>query len=183
MALLLLFLTLLLFFPAVCSNAEKNVNIVFLVCESTAGKTYDRDSPVPLKNINRLRNEYDGVSFEGHYSNTPVCCPSRATFWSGRHAHNIPHRNMDTQVNGAWNNFEGLGHEYNEKIFDILEREKGYHVGIFGKQDWSAGSHSDNVRLNAWLMYAQFPYNIPEAGGWVQESNKICHSQGFVKKN
>lgn len=48
-----------------------------------------QNSVLELPNIRKLQAK--GVSFERHYANAPVCCPSRATFWSGRHAHNIPH--------------------------------------------------------------------------------------------
>ena len=48
-----------------------------------------------------------GVEFRRHYANAPVCCPSRATFWSGRHASNLPHEQASSglPVDGAWNNF------------------------------------------------------------------------------
>lgn len=85
-------------------------NIVFLVVESTDGRTWtpgysngalDR-SMTATRSLQRR-----GTNFVRHYSNTPVCCPSRASFWSGRHAHKIPHHNR-MPVGGVWNNYEGL---------------------------------------------------------------------------
>jgi hypothetical protein len=39
-----------------------------------------------------------------------VCCPSRASTWSGRQIHHIPHTqigpNTNLKVGGAWNNHE-----------------------------------------------------------------------------
>ena len=49
-----------------------------------------------------------------------------------------------------------------------------------------SGSHSENVYLNAWTMYTQFPYNISQTGGWHDElgcmDNGTIKSGGGVKK-
>ena len=83
-------------------------NIVWLVVESTDGRTWTpgyQNDVVPLPNIRKLQQH--GVEFRRHYANAPVCCPSRATFWSGRHASNLPHEQASSglPVDGAWNNF------------------------------------------------------------------------------
>ena len=57
----------------------------------------------------------------------------------------------------------------------------GYNTKISGKQDWTAGSHSLNVRLNAWTMYSQFPYNVNKSGGWRDETDD-CRTNGTVLK-
>mgnify|MGYP000598243149 CR=1 FL=1 len=48
-----------------------------------------------------------------------------------------------------------------------------------GKADWTAGSHSDNVYLNSWTMYTQFPYSVNATGGWSDET-EACGSNGTV---
>ena len=85
-------------------------NIVWLVVESTDGRTWSpgyQQDVIPLPNIRKLQS--GGLEFRRHYANALVCCPSRATFWSGRHAHNIPHEQAASglPVSGAWNNYEG----------------------------------------------------------------------------
>jgi len=40
--------------------------------------------------------------------NVPICCPSRASMWSGRQPHTVPHMHNDLAVRGAWNNYEGV---------------------------------------------------------------------------
>ena len=74
-----------------------------------------------------------GIEFRKHYANAPVCCPSRATFWSGRHASNIPHEHNGIEVGGAWNNYEGLPDNYTDRIDQVLTRTTGYNVKVNGK--------------------------------------------------
>lgn len=156
-------------------------NIVFLVVESTDGRAWARDyqnGAVSLPNIRALQDK--GYEFTSHYANAPVCCPSRATFWSGRHAHNIPHNQKSSGifVQGAWNNYEGLPPNYTLRLDKVLA-ENGYNVKMSGKLDYTAGDHSENVRLNAWTMYTRFPYNISKGnGGWVDEDG--CVDKGTV---
>ena len=53
-------------------------NVVFLVVESTDGRTWSpgySDDAIPLPNIREL--QAGGLEFRKHYSNAPVCCPSR----------------------------------------------------------------------------------------------------------
>ena len=151
------------------SSPSPRPNVVFLVVESTDGRTWQRgyqNSVIPLPNIGALGDQ--GVAFHRHYSNAPVCCPSRATFWSGRHAHKIPHKshlpNSSLPVGGAWNNYEGLPSGFKDKMSDVLT-EHGYDVKILGKTDWGTGGHTLNVRLNSWTMYTRFPYNISATTG------------------
>ena len=144
-----------------------------MLAAGTWSKGYQNDV-VPLPNIRKLQAE--GLEFHRHYSNVPVCCPSRASFWSGRHAHHIPHLHNGVDVGGAWNNYEGLPLNYTNRIDQVLERE-GYAVQVAGKTDWDTGGHSVNVRLGAWTMYTDFPYNIPKAGGWHEETND-CAAEG-----
>eukprot|EP00966_Prymnesium_polylepis_P011522 265312-Prymnesium_polylepis.1 len=159
-------------------------NVVFLVVESTDGRTWQRGyqgGVIPLPNIRQLQEH--GVAFERHYANAPVCCPSRATFWSGRHAHKITHASpipgSDIRVRGAWNNYEGLPPDFDQRLDQVLTSE-GYNTKVLGKRDWTAGSHTLNVRLNSWTMYTHFPYNITANGGWTDETD--CKGNGSVSK-
>ncbi|CAJ1409210.1 unnamed protein product [Effrenium voratum] len=155
-------------------------NIVFLVVESTDGRAWGQDQQaVPLPHLRWLQDQ--GVDFAKHYSNAPVCCPSRASFWSGRHVHNIPHHQKSSGifVEGAWNNHEGLPPNYTLRLDQVLQRE-GYDVKMTGKLDYSAGGHSEDVYLQAWTMYTRFPYNLSKPpGGWVGESG--CVDAGEIR--
>ena len=99
-------------------------NVVFLICESTQAAAYARGgSPAPLPNIARLRAA-GALSFGAAYPASPVCCPSRASLWSGRHAHHVPHVHNGLHVGGAWNNYEGLAAGYADKARPWRERER-----------------------------------------------------------
>jgi len=158
-------------------------NIVFIIDESTDGRTYRPDgfAPTVLPNIRKLADA--GVQFDTHYVNAPVCCPSRASIWSGRYPHRMPHQQVDNEaltVNGVWNNYEGNPQGYDDLIGDVMQR-RGYDVSIVGKTDWFSGGHSLNVRLNSWTMYTRFPYNVNKTGGWYDETD--CPSNGSVANN
>eukprot|EP00038_Savillea_parva_P019881 m.29487 g.29487 ORF g.29487 m.29487 type:complete len:697 (+) comp4598_c0_seq1:74-2164(+) len=168
-----------------CANRPDGVcpNIVFLIDESTDGRTYRPDgfAPTVLPNIRKLADS--GVQFDTHYVNAPVCCPSRSSLWSGRYPHKIPHaqaNNEDLLVRGVWNNYEGNPHNYTDLIGDVLQR-RGYDVKISGKTDWTTGGHSLNVQLNSWTMYTRFPYNVNTSGGWYDEND--CPENGTVAKS
>ena len=155
------------------------------LCDVTAvhaGRTYrDHFAPTNVPNLKGLAAR--GVQFDTHYSNAPVCCPSRASIWSGRQPHKINHTQTDNPalaVAGAWNNYEGNPRGYNDLIGDVMER-RGYAVKISGKTDWTQGGHSLNVRLNSWTMYTAFPYNVNKSGGWYDETD--CPSNGSVAPN
>merc|ERR1719502_2063677 len=114
------------------TSSTSRPNIVFLVVESTDGRTWSRDyqnGVVDLPNLRSLQDQ--GVEFQSHYANAPVCCPSRATFWSGRHAHNIPHdqKSSGMFVEGAWNNYEGLPPNFTKRMDQVLTNE-GYNVQV-----------------------------------------------------
>jgi hypothetical protein len=130
--------------PAPAPRGDKP-NIVFLVVESTDGRTWShgyQNDVIPLPNIRELQN--GGLEFHKHYANAPVCCPSRASFWSGRHASNLPHEHNGVDVPGAINNYEGLPQNFTDRIDQVLTRAGEYAVKVTGKTDWATGGHSEN---------------------------------------
>ena len=183
-------------------------NILFLIDESTDGRTYRPSfDAIDLINIRRLfagtpssqarENSVNteqsaqsatttgtplAVQFDTHYVTAPVCAASRASIWSGKYPHRIPHlqANTGTKVNGVWNNFEGLPHDYNDKIHDVLERAGGYDIKISGKTDWVTGGHSLSNRLMAWTMYTNFPYNATDHQAGFYNEYGMCTGNGTI---
>jgi arylsulfatase A-like enzyme len=84
------------------------------------------------------RLEAQGVSFDRHYCATPICTPSRATMWTGVHAH----------LTGAYENpnygwVEGLSHDI-PTIGQML-REQGYYTAFKGKWHLSWLPYSEDA--------------------------------------
>ena len=163
--------------------ADPRPNLLFLVVESTDGRTWSpgyQNGVLALPAIRELQSH--GFEFQRHYANAPVCCPSRATFWSGRHASNLAHRHGDVLVGGAWNNYEGLPAGYPDRIDQVLERA-GYNVQVAGKRDWDTAGHgesSEHTDLALWSMYIRFPYNISNGGWGYETTGGGCDSEGTV---
>ncbi len=75
---------------------------------------------VRTPHLDRLASE--GVLFENAYCNSPLCGPSRMSFMTGRHAHEI----------GAWDNSTPLGSDV--PTWAHMLRQAGYEVVLSGKQ-------------------------------------------------
>lgn len=77
-----------------------------------------------------------GARFRNAFVNTPICCPSRTEFFSGRYFHNVgppndPGSCMHADTTQAARNDTGL--------FGLMKRA-GYQVGVFGKVTNDAGT-------------------------------------------
>ena len=54
-----------------------------------------------------------------------------------------------SQVNGAWNNHEGVDVKFSKRYTDYLEAA-GYATNVQGKTDYVAGGHSISARMVSW---------------------------------
>lgn len=84
----------------------------------------------------------EGVLFRNTYCNNPICCPSRASMWSGEWTHHCE----------GWNNYKGL--EPDIPTFGTRLDEAGYLSRTFGKTDYLSGAHSIRARLTPWTRAA-----------------------------
>lgn len=99
--------------------------------------TFDPGSRVvQLPYINYLRQL--GSTFLNAYTNSPICCPSRAAMWSGQFVH----------LTQSWNNYKCL--DANASTWMDLLEAKGYITKMMGKLDYTSGSHSVSNRVEAW---------------------------------
>jgi len=115
-----------LFFSLVpLSFAADSPNIVIVL---TDDQDVFLDGMTPLQKTQRLIGE-QGTTFENAFVNTPICCPSRASFLTGRYMHNT----------GAFNNsIGGLcgGPEWQEReavAFAPRLQAAGYQTMYAGK--------------------------------------------------
>ena len=79
-----------------------------------------------------------GVLFRNTYCNSPQCCPSRASRWSGKHNHQIE----------AWNNYKGIEEGARTYVSDL--QSAGYLHQAYGKTNYVSGNHSLGNRVTCW---------------------------------
>ncbi|GAA6221025.1 arylsulfatase K isoform X1 [Lates japonicus] len=129
--------------PSFCQN-ETRPNIVMVMSDAFDGRlTFDPGSKVvQLPFINYLREL--GSTFLNAYTNSPICCPSRAAMWSGQFVH----------LTQSWNNYKCLDANATTWM-DYLEAN-GYLTKMMGKLDYTSGSHSVSNRVEAWTRDVQF---------------------------
>ena len=77
---------------------ENQKSILFIECDSMDGRIMGCQGHPAAHTPNMDALAKRGVHFAHTYCNSPQCCPSRASRWSGKHNHVIE----------AWNNYKGL---------------------------------------------------------------------------
>uniref|UniRef100_A0A8C6WD91 Arylsulfatase K n=1 Tax=Nannospalax galili TaxID=1026970 RepID=A0A8C6WD91_NANGA len=119
-------------------------NVVLVASDSFDGRlTYQPGSHVvKLPFISFMKAH--GTAFLNAYTNSPICCPSRAAMWSG----------LFTHITESWNNFKGLDANYTTWM-DVMEKH-GYQTQKFGKLDYTSGHHSISNRVEAWTRDVAF---------------------------
>uniref|UniRef100_G1N7S0 Arylsulfatase K n=3 Tax=Meleagris gallopavo TaxID=9103 RepID=G1N7S0_MELGA len=103
---------------------------------------YPGNQTVDLPFINFMKRH--GSVFLNAYTNSPICCPSRAAMWSG----------LFTHLTESWNNFKGLDPDY-VTWMDLMQKH-GYYTQKYGKLDYTSGHHSVSNRVEAWTRDVEF---------------------------
>ena len=124
--------------PGAQRATEKMPNILFIVTDD------QRPDSFGVMPSTRRWFKKGGTDFKNAFVTTPLCCPSRATIFSGRYAHNHQVRRENEEA------FDESG-----TMQQYLD-EAGYRTGIYGKF------------LNGWLKpdpshfddFAIFPYSV-----------------------
>ncbi|MBN2711077.1 MAG: arylsulfatase [Planctomycetes bacterium] len=132
----------------------------------------------------------EGICLSQHYTSSPVCNPSRASFLTGRY----PHRT------GSIDTYDHLGGErlsVRERTIADMLRHDGYATGLFGK--WHNGTIGDEYHPNrrgfddffgfrgGWQYY--FEPRIERNGSPLRPEGKYLtdlltdEAIGFVKRN
>lgn len=112
-------------------------------------------------NLDRLAAR--GTAFTTACSNSPQCVPSRSSFMTGRHVHEIE----------AWNNFKGL--EPDDPTLTHDAAHAGYQVREIGRRGYDSGGHSLSARLSAWLRSAgiELPQKAPPRAERVPDTQRV----------
>lgn len=137
------------------TNATFRPNFLMVMSDAFDGRlTYDPGSAlVQLPFTKYLREQ--GAVFLNSYTNSPICCPSRAAMWSGRFVH----------LTQSWNNFKCLDDNATTWM-DVLQ-ENGYLTRSWGKLDFTSGGHSVSNRVEAWTR--DVPFLLRQEGRPVTE--------------
>jgi arylsulfatase A-like enzyme len=118
--------------PVVGDVSGKRPNILLIITDDQE-KTSMRAMPRTRKLFER-----EGVDFNHGYVTTPLCCPARATMYSGLYAHNhgILTNNPSRQFGRTYET---------ENTFPAQLQGSGYYTGQFGKymNDWQKKDEGD----------------------------------------
>ena len=112
-----------------------------------------------LPNIDRLANE--GLRFSNMHATTPLCCPSRASLFTGQYAHrhgvmsNAPDARFSRGVTGGYPQFRDYG-SFGDTVSPSLQNE----IGVWMKQ---AGYHTMHVG-----KYLHNGYELNIGQTWAQ---------------
>lgn len=149
----------------------KRPNIIFIQTDSQDGRVLGSTGHPAMRratpNLDALAAR--GVLFRNAYTNNPICCPSRASMWSGRWTHHCE----------GWNNYKGL--EPDEPTFRTCLEKAGYRVQTFGKTDYVSGQHSLRARISAWTRSANIarPQYNPGLPRIVAAKDGRVHAQDW----
>uniref|UniRef100_A0A3Q3VZU0 Sulfatase N-terminal domain-containing protein n=1 Tax=Mola mola TaxID=94237 RepID=A0A3Q3VZU0_MOLML len=126
------------------SQNRPRPNIVMVMSDAFDGRlTFGPGSKfVQLPFVNYLREL--GATFLNAYTNSPICCPSRAAMWSGQFVH----------LTQSWNNYKCL--DANATTWMDLLEANGYVTKMMGKLDYTSGGHSVSNRVEAWTRDVPF---------------------------
>jgi len=129
---------------AEAAPVRRPVNMIFLQNDSMDGRVMGCMGHPAMRqatpHLDALARR--GVLFRNAYCNSSICCPSRASMWSGLYTHHCE----------GWNNYQGL--EHSDATFGKRLEEAGYLVRTFGKTDYLSGQHSVRARVSAWTRSA-----------------------------
>ena len=123
-------------------SSSKRPNIVFIISDSMDGRVMGcmGHPAAATPSLDGLAER--GVMFRNTYCNNPICCPSRASMWSGKYTHHCE----------GWNNHKGL--EVGEPTFRTHLEAAGYRCRIVGKTDYLSGAHTIRARVTPWTRSA-----------------------------
>lgn len=132
-------------------------NIIFVQCDSMDGRMM---SPMRHPAMSRATPHLSALARQGTlfthaYTTNPICCPARASMWSGQYTFRCE----------GWNNYKGL--EPGTPTFQTHLEQAGYDMGVFGKTDYLSGRHTIRARVSPWtrstrIMRPGYRFDPPE---------------------
>jgi arylsulfatase A-like enzyme len=114
--------------PGVRAQRSKQPNFVFLIADDHAGYVLgcDGNARAETPNLDRLASQ--GTRFSSHYCNSPVCTPSRQSFFTGQ----MPHAAGVTTLSASLDPTKPTIAKHMQK--------NGYKTAVFGKMHFNRSS-------------------------------------------
>ena len=126
----------------------------------------------------RRRIGRQGVTFQQAHVTTPKCCPSRASFFTGRYVHN----------HGVISNANASNLPHDQTVHYLLQK-RGYRTGIFGKFLNSWPVEVDPPFFDEWAIsnggFEQGYWNVNSRVGTKQEYTTDLIARravGFIRR-
>jgi N-acetylglucosamine-6-sulfatase len=173
--------------PAPKSPLGYAPNVVFILTDDQdrklGAKGYDEMGSLAAMPATQKLLIDEGVFMDHFYVNTPICCPSRTEFFSGRYYHNVGPPAMEGNCMHVDTSFAARN---DTGLFGLMTRA-GYNTGVFGKVT-NDQSHilSEAISHNS-MSYVDSPLNYNNYMGTTYwrywSSNRTQHTETLDKKN
>ena len=150
--------------PVAPKQADARPNVLIFVADDQRSGTLSKMRHVQRRFVKR------GTNYTYAFDTTPLCCPSRASIFTGQYAHN----------HGVTNNSreEVLGLDQQTTLQYNLDRA-GYHTAIFGRYFNFWPIRRDPPSFDRWSIlgkkYYRAKFNVQ---GRIKEIRR--HSTGFI---
>jgi arylsulfatase A-like enzyme len=145
--------------------------------------------------------QQQGTSFSNYIVSNSLCCPSRATIFTGRYPHNTKVETNSLSTGGGYKVFVRRGEDKDTFATDL--QKSGYRTAFMGKylNEYQPGSTKKPASYNPagwneWAMaasgYSGFGYNLNQNGKVVHHGKKAkdyltdvisARGQDFIKRS
>ena len=130
-----------------------------------------------------LAMEHDGLTFRNYFVSDSLCCPSRASIFTGKYPHNT-HVLDNTGHNGGFRAFYRRGEELH--TFSLALQRKGYLTALMGKylngylEGGAFGKKKDGAAADVPPAYVPPGWNEWSTAGWGYPEFNYTLNQGGV---
>lgn len=150
------------------SGTAVRPNIIFVLADDFAVNLTDF-----MPNLKAMQK--DGVSFSNYYVSNSLCCPSRASIFTGRLPHNSKVE-TNNPPSGGYSAYIANGDD--TENFAVALSGAGYKTAMMGKflNEYQPKQHSAGPGWSDWFVmgngYKNFNYTVNDNGSLVQYGNK-----------
>lgn len=161
---------IIIFIASVQGNTQQNKpqpNIIFILTDDYASNLVDF-----MPNLKAMQKE--GVTFSNYYVSNSLCCPSRASIFTGMLPHNS-RVETNTPPNGGYDGYMQYGNA--AESFCVALQRAGYKTAMMGKflNGYLPAKHDPPVGWSDWFVagggYRNFNYDMNSNGKIIHYGN------------